>query len=142
MFADTLFAAERLHLVRLLGWGGASVVAGTLLLLLTASARLRPQLLRAFAMQCVIWGSLELAIAAARFATLGMRDVSGAARLERLGWMQVGLYIGMALCGVAVAVTGWRVAKSLRATGAGLGILLHGVALLVFELFFVGQVSR
>ena len=100
MFADTLFAAERLHLVRLLIWGAISIVAGTILLLLTSSSRLRPQLLRSFASQCMLWGALELALAAIGFATLRMRDLSGASRLERLGWMQLGIYIGLAACGI------------------------------------------
>lgn len=142
MYADTLFAAERLHLVRLLSWGAISVVAGTVLLLLTSSARLRPQLLRSFGVQCVAWGALELALGGAAFARLHMRDLSGASRLERLGWMQLGLYIGVAGCGIVVALVGWRAARSLRTTGAGMGIFLQGIALLVIELVFVAQISR
>jgi predicted membrane channel-forming protein YqfA (hemolysin III family) len=142
MFADTLFAAERLHLVRLLIWGAISIVAGTILLLLTSSSRLRPQLLRSFAQQCILWGALELALSAIRFATLHLRDLSGASELERFGWMQLGIYIGLAACGIAIATTGWRTARSLRTAGAGLGIFLQGVALLVMQLFFVAQISR
>jgi hypothetical protein len=142
MFADTLFAAERLHLVRLLSWGAISVLAGTVLLLLTSSARLRPQLLRSFAVQSLVWGALELILAGARFATLQMRDLSAASRLEHVSWMALGLYAGVAACGVAVATTGWRAARSLRTAGAGLGVFLQGIALLVIELVFVSQISR
>jgi hypothetical protein len=142
MFADTFFAAERLHLVSLLAWGAISVIAGTALLFLTSSRRVRPDLLRSFALQCALWGGAEIALASLRFAALVMRDLSGAARVERLGWMQAGLYIGMAACGVAISVTGWRTARSLRTAGAGLGILLQGTALLVMELFFIAQISR
>lgn len=142
MFADTIFAAERLHLIRLLSWGAIGIVAGTALLLLTTTSRLRPQLLRGFAVQCVVWGALELALAGWGFAALHMRDLSSASRLERLGWTQLGLYIGLAACGIAVAVTGWRTSRALAITGAGLGVFLQGVALLVIQLFFLAQISR
>lgn len=142
MFADTFLAAERLHFIRLLSWGALGVVAGTVLLLLTTTSHLRPQLLRGFAMQCVLWGALELAVGAWGFASLHLRDLSSASRMERLGWMQLGLYIGIAACGAAIAATGWRTTRSLSSAGIGLGVFLQGVALLVIQLFFVAQISR
>jgi hypothetical protein len=142
MFADTFLAAERLHVVSLLAWGAISVIVGTGLLFLTSAKRIRPDLLRSFAAQCAMWGALEIAVGSARYVMLEMRDLSGASRVERLGWIQVGLYIGMAASGIAIAATGWRTARSLRTAGAGLGVFLQGTALLVIELYFVAQISR
>src|SRR5689334_25218518 len=39
MYADTLLALERLHLLRLLAWGAACVLLGTLLLAALAARR-------------------------------------------------------------------------------------------------------
>lgn len=56
MFADTLLAAERGHLLRLALWGAMSVVAGSAILALLSARRVRSPLLQHFAIQTAAWG--------------------------------------------------------------------------------------
>ncbi len=88
MWSDTLLAAERAHLTRLLAWGAGSVVAGSLVLLL--ARRGRSPLLLHFAIQTLVWGVIDLAIALVARRGLAQRDVSGATRLDRLIWFNNG----------------------------------------------------
>lgn len=142
MWGDTLLEIQRVHVLRLLAWGALSIVAGTTILIVTMLRRTRPDLLRAFSIQCVIWGGAILAAAGWRYGALVIPDIAAAARLERMAWLQIGLFAGIMLTGAGIAITGWRVGRSLRATGTGVGMLLQGAALLVFDLLLVAQVTR
>lgn len=64
MWADTLLALERGHLLRLALWGGGSVLAGSALLAWLALAHRVAPLVRHFAIQCAAWGLVDLAIVA------------------------------------------------------------------------------
>ena len=64
MWADTLLALERGHLLRLALWGGASVLAGSLIVAWLAVRRVDAALLRHFAIQTAAWGVIDLAICA------------------------------------------------------------------------------
>ncbi|HKO14755.1 MAG TPA: hypothetical protein VJU87_00895 [Gemmatimonadaceae bacterium] len=149
MWSDIFYGAEQRHLLLVLLWGALSVLAGTVLLVVTARTRSSP-LLGRFARQCVLWGFVELAVAAAAYHALALRDVASATRAERIAWLALGLYLGIAGAGVAFAVATWRLAASLAASavralpamGAGIGVALQGLALAVLELLFVGQISR
>jgi hypothetical protein len=142
MWADTLLAAERALLLRLLAWGALSVLAGTAIL---AGLRLRHRssaLLEQFAMQMAGWGTLELAFVALSWRALAQRDLSSATRLDRLLWLNAGLDIGYVLVGVSLAVTGWTLGRRLGAVGAGIGVIVQGTALLLLDLLLASQISR
>jgi hypothetical protein len=134
VWSDTLFLAERAHLLRLVVWGATSVLAGTLVLALLAFRRVRSALLLHFAVQTLVWGAVEVGLAALRWRGLALRDVGGATRLDRFLWLNAGLDAGYVGVGVTLAVLGWILGRRLGAVGAGLGIVAQGAALLVLHL--------
>jgi hypothetical protein len=145
MWSDTLLAAERAHLVRLLAWGAASVVAGTALLLIVAVRRGAAggsPLLTSFAIQCAAWGAIDLALAGAAWRGLAPRDVDGATKLDRLLWLNTGLDVGYVGVGIALAVVGWQLGRRLGLVGAGLGVIVQGLALLVLDAHFISVLNR
>lgn len=142
MWADTLLAAEGAHLLRLLLWGAASLLVGTGLLAWLRLGAHRSTLLEQFAIQTAAWGAVEVALAALARASLGMRDLTGATRLDRLLWLNLGLDAGYVMLGLALAVAGWRLARHLGYVGAGIAIVLQGGALALLDLTFAIQISR
>ena len=145
MWSDSLLLAERSHLVRLLAWGAASVVAGTALLVLVAARRGAgggSPLLANFAVQCAAWGAIDLAIAGLAWRGLALRDVHGATKLDRLLWLNTGLDVGYVAVGVALAVVGWQLGRRLGLVGAGLGVVVQGLALLVLDAHFIAVINR
>lgn len=142
MWGDTLEALERAHLLRLIVWGAASILAGTALIAyLTGTKRVSP-LLKHFAMQCAAWGCIEVVLGALSLTQVAARDLSAATRLDRLLWLNIGLDGGYVIAGVVLAVLGWRLARSLASVGAGIGVVLQGVALAVLDLVLASQISR
>ena len=138
MWSDTLLIAERLHLQRLIAWGGVSVLAGTLVLTLLAARRVRSALLVHFALQTLVWGAIDLMIAIFSWRGLGDRDVDAATRLERFLWLNAGLDVGYVGVGITLAVTGWVLGRRLGPVGAGIGIVVQGLALLLLDMRFIG----
>src|SRR3954467_10271939 len=94
MWSDTLLTAERAHLLRLLAWGAASVVAGSAIAALIAARRTRSPLLGHFAVQTAAWGAIDMALAGLAWRGLAMRDAAGGTRLDRLLWLNMGLDVG------------------------------------------------
>ena len=123
-------------------WAALSVLAATILFVLLAARRIRSPLLEHFALQMAGWGVVLAAIVFFEWRGLAMRDVSGAARLERVLWLNIGLDAGYVAVGVTLAVAGRLMARRLAAVGAGLGIVLQGLALLLLDLQFAVLVSR
>jgi hypothetical protein len=142
VWADTIFRAEQAHLLRVLSWSALSIVAATLIVVMLTVRRAQSPLLRHFALQTAIWGAVFASIAAVRWNTLQMRDLAGAARLDRLIWFNVGLDAGFVAAGVVLAASSWMLARRLGPLGAGLGIVVQGLALLVIDLQFAAAVSR
>lgn len=142
MWADTLEALERTHLLRLIIWGAASILAGTALMAVLASKKRSSPLLKHFGIQCAAWGCIEILLGAVFLAQVGPRDLSAATRLDRLLWLNIGLDIGYVVAGVVLAAVAWRLAKSLAALGAGIGIVVQGLALAVLDLVLASQISR
>jgi hypothetical protein len=134
MWADTLLALERGHLLRLALWGGASMLVGTLLLALLAVRRLQAPLLRHFAIQIAAWGAIELAICAWGRSGLALRDFAGAQRLMHMLWLNVGLDAGYVAVGATLALTAWRWGRRPGGVGAGIGVIVQGFALLLLDL--------
>jgi hypothetical protein len=142
MWADTLLAAERAHLVRLLAWGGGSVLAGTALLAWLHAGRRRSALLQHFGVQTAAWGVVELVLGVIALASLAPRDLAGATRLDRLLWLNVGLDAGYLLVGLTLLATGWVRNRCLALVGAGLAIVVQGIALALLDLLLASQISR
>lgn len=142
MWSDALLAAEREHLLRLFAWAALSVLAGTGVLALLAVRRVRSDLLTHFAIQMTAWGVLCGLIGYAGWTGLHLRDVSGAARLERLVWLNIGLDAGYVAVGATLALTGRALGRRMSLVGAGTAVMVQGLALLLLDLHFAALVSR
>ena len=142
MWADTLLAAERAHVIRLLVWGGGSMVAGTALLTWLRAGRRRSALLEHFGLQTAAWGAVELSLGLVQRGSLAARDLSGATRLDRLLWLNVGLDGGYLLVGATLVITGWSLGRRMGMVGAGIAVVLQGIALALLDLVLAGQISR
>jgi hypothetical protein len=141
MFADDLLALERAHLLRLLVWGGACVLLGTLVLAALAARRADSPLLKHFALQTAGWGAVDLALAGWGLRGLHLRDYDGAMELARTLWLALGIDVGFIAAGVTIAVLGWLLGRRLAPVGAGVGVVVQGAALLVLDGVFAGRIS-
>lgn len=142
MWADTLQLAEHAHLLRVLVWAAASVLAGTALLAWMRAGERGSALLRHFAIQAVAWGSVDAVLAAGLLTRLAPRDVASATRLDRFLWLNIGLDGGYVLVGVTLAAIGWRMGRRLGLVGAGMGVIVQGGALLLLDLVLAARISR
>jgi hypothetical protein len=142
MWSDTLFAAERSHLIRVLIWAVTSAVLGTTILVIIAGRRMSAPIVLWFSIQTLVWGSVELILATARWSALSMRDVSAATRLDRLTWFAIGIDVGIVAAGMTTAAMAWRFTRNLRAFGGGLGVVVQGLGLLVLDLTFASILAR
>jgi len=104
--------------------------------------RVRSPLLVQFATQMALWGLAIGAIAAFEWHSARLRDVSGAARLERMLWMNIGFDAGYVAVGVALATCAWLLARRIAVVGAGIGVVVQGLALLLIDLQFAAVISR
>jgi len=148
MWADTLQQAERLHLLRLCLWGGLTTLAGTTLLVFAYARAVRPILVVRFGWVCGSLGLVELLTGLFAYRGVALRDVASATRLDRMAWLQLGLFLGLMGVGVTLALTS-RVIKvasaefhSASLAGGGIAVALHGLALATLELLLIAQVSR
>jgi hypothetical protein len=142
MWADTLLAIERAHLMRLVVWGGASVLVGSALLGLMRIRGHRSALLDHFGIQTAAWGAIDLVLALTGLQRLELRDLAGATRLDRFLWLNIGLDVGYVLVGITLVVLGWRLARRMGLIGAGMAVIVQGSALAVLDLVLAGQISR
>ena len=142
MWSDTLLAAERSHLLRVILWAVTSATLGTILLLIITVRRVVAPVVQWFATQALVWGLLELVVAAASWRSLGMRDVSSATRLDRLTWLHIGLDAGIVGIGLTLAIVAWLQGRRLAVIGAGLGVVVQGLGLLLLNLTFASLLAR
>ena len=142
MWSDTLLAAERSHLIRLVLWAATSAVVGTGVIAMLSVRRTAAPILLWFGIQTLAWGLVELVLVTVRYQGLAMRDVSGATRLDRLTWFTAGLDVGIIATGVAIVVVASMPGRRLAAVGAGLGVVVQGLGLLVLNLTFASVLSR
>ncbi len=141
MWADTFLALERTHLMRLAVWGGVSVLVGTLVLTMLAVRSTRSPLLKHFAIQTAAWGAVDLAICAWAWRGLALRDFDSATSLVNVLWLNVGLDVGYAAVGITLALSCWIMGKRLGGVGAGLGIIVQGLALAVLDLVLLSELA-
>lgn len=142
MWADTLLATERAHLIRLIVWGGVSLLVGSALLGLLRMRGHRSALLDHFGIQTAAWGALILVLALAGLQRLELRDLAGATRLDRFLWLNIGLDTGYVMVGITLLVLGWRVTRRLGLVGAGIAVVVQGSALALLDLVLASQISR
>jgi hypothetical protein len=142
MWADTLETLERAHLLRLLVWGAASVLAGTAILAWLRVGSRQSALLKHFAIMSGAWGTFALAMGLALWTQLATRDVAGATRLDRLLWLNIGLDAGYVLVGLTLIIIGWKAVQRLGLVGAGLAVVVQGFALALLDLVLAAQISR
>ena len=133
MYADTLLALERGHLLRLGIWAAASIIAGALILLMLWRQGNAP-FLRHFGIQMLAWGVVDLALVGWGWQGLAYRDYAGSVQLHQFLWLNVGLDAGYVGVGITLAATGWILAKRLGLLGAGVGVVVQGFALFVLDL--------
>ena len=93
-------------------------------------------------MQTAAWGFVNAVLAGAAWVSIAPRDLAGATRLDRLLWLILGLDLGCVLVGSTLIVTGWRLERRLGLVGAGMGVVVQGVALAILDLLLATQISR
>jgi hypothetical protein len=142
MWSDTLLGLERAHLLQLIAWSAMSMVIGTALYAWVTVGRSMSILLRHFAFQTGLWGTVVFAIGIMRLRDLAERDLASATRLDRLVWLSVGLDGGFVLVGVALATAGWLMGRHLGLVGAGIAVIVQGTGLLVLDLRFLVIMER
>jgi hypothetical protein len=141
MWADTLLSIERGHLQRLLLWAAISMVAGTAMLAWLAARRERAPLVRHFAIQTAAWGAVNAGIVAWAWRGLVIRDYAGAQRLLNIIWLNTGLDVGYAAVGATMAIVAWKLGPRQGLIGAGLGIIVQGLALALLDLRLIGAIG-
>src|SRR5574338_1360157 len=102
MWSDTLFSAERSHLIRVVLWAVTSALVGTGIIATLTVRRMVAPILWWFGVQSLAWGLVELGLATVGLQGLAMRDVSGATRLGRFTWFTAGLDVGIAATGAVI----------------------------------------
>jgi hypothetical protein len=134
MWADTLLTLEQGHLLRLGVWAGVSILGGTALMAWLMVRQVAAPLLRHFAIQTAAWGAVNALIALWAWRGLTMRDFAGTQKLLNILWLNTGLDVGYAAVGLTLVIVGWRWERRLGAVGAGLGVVLQGLALALLDL--------
>lgn len=133
-FASDLLELERLHVLKLGSWAALSVLAGTALLGLLKARRTESALVQHFAIQTLAWGLVDAVIVLWAVRSLHLRDLAGATALDRFLWLNVGLDVGYVMVGITLGILGWRLGRRLGLVGAGMGVIVQGLALLVLDL--------
>lgn len=141
MWADTLLELERGHLLRLGLWGGVSVLVGTIVLALMAMRHATAPLLRHFAIQTAAWGAVDLAICLWAARGLAPRDYAGAQSLINVLWFNTGLDVGYAAVGATLAILAWRWGARAGGIGAGIGVIVQGIALMLLDLRLIALIG-
>lgn len=141
-WADTLLQMEQLHLLKLQLWAILSIVAGSGILALLRVRRIDSPLLSHFAIQSAAWGAVDLGIVLWARRGLQLRDLAEAVALDRFVWLNIGLDVGYVAVGVTLALLGWRFGRRLGLVGAGLGVVLQGLALTVLDLQLAATIVR
>jgi hypothetical protein len=137
MWADTLQTLEQQHYLQLLVWGGASVLIGTLILIVFQLFRLKAPLATHFAAQCTVWGIGALAWAAYSRQSVPLRDYDDASSLAHFLWIAIALEAGAIVLGITFAAFGWFYGRRFGSVGTGIGVIVQAGALLFLDLVLV-----
>lgn len=139
LVGQELLDAERGHLVRLLVWALASMLAGAACLAWRRRA-VAPGFWLHAGIQSVAWGAVDLGIVALAWSGLSPRDLAGAIALDRFLWLNVGLDVGYAMVGATLLILGARAPKRPGLVGAGVAVIVQGVALAVLDLVLSARI--
>lgn len=142
MWADTFLRAEQQHVLLSLLWAASSVLSATVIAIILAAQHRSSPLLAQFATQLALWGLVLAAVAGIEWHGVHVRDAASAIRIERLMWMRVGFDAGIAGMGAVLVFAGRLAARSARASGAGMAIVMHGLALFAIDSRFTSSISR
>lgn len=104
--------------------------------------RIHSPLLRHFAIQTALWGAVTLALALIAWKRLALRDHAAAVSFDRFVWLNIGLDIGYVAVGITLALTGWLAAQRKGPVGAGIAIVIQGVALASLDYLLAQQIFR
>ncbi len=145
-FADSLYAVERLQALRLVLWGAASILLGSLLIAFLQLTKRESRLLLHFGAQCALWGVLWVVAAVFWQSTIALRDLAGAVALDRAAWFALGVAGSVALSAAALIVAARVLARGTRAGGTMLGVsvgaLTQAVAITVLALQLSAAIVR
>lgn len=141
-FASDLLELERNHLLKLAAWAALSIVVGTAIIAVLGRRRRESPLLLHFAIQSAAWGVVNLLVVFWASRSLELRDLAAAVALDRFIWLNIGLDVGYVLVGVTLALCGWRLGRRLGLIGAGMGVVVQGLALAVLDLQLSTLVMR
>lgn len=141
-FASDLIALEELHLLKLGVWAVLSVLVGSALIAFVRIRQAESPLLQHFGIQCAAWGVVDLLIVWWAARGLELRDLAGAVALDRFIWLNIGLDVGYVMAGVTLALCGWKLGRKLGLVGAGLGVIVQGLALTVLDLQLSAGIVR
>jgi hypothetical protein len=141
MWADTLLSLEQGHLLRLAIWAVVSVLGGTALLAVLTVRRTDAPLLRHFGIQTAAWGAVNGLIALWAWRGLELRDFAGTQRLLNILWLNTGLDLGYAGVGVTLAICGWLWGRRSGAVGAGIGVVVQGLALALLDVRLISAIG-
>jgi hypothetical protein len=144
VWADLVLRAERQHAIELIVWAALSLIMATASVVISKAGERqgRSALLGGFATQLAVWGLVIAVVAAIELQRLTMRDLSSAARLERLTWARAGLDVGIVGVGAVLGGASHVLARSQRGLGAAAAIAAQGLALLVIDLRLIAAISR
>ena len=78
-------------------------------------------------------GYRELALALWAWRGLTPRNYAGAQQLVNFLWLNAGLDAGYVMLGATLALAAWRLGPRPAAIGAGIGIILQGLALFLLD---------
>ena len=101
------------------------------LLFIAARRPSRSPIVFHFAVQSIAWGAAILAVGASGLHSLELRDLASATRLDRFLWLNLGLEIGYVAVGMASAASAWLLGRRYGGVGAGVAIVVQGLALAV-----------
>ena len=139
----SLLELERDHLARLSLWALASLAVGLLAFVFARRLESGPRSLwQHFGIQSGAWGVVDLLIVAAAWNGLVARDLADAIALDRFLWLNIGLDVGYAMVGITLVVFGARSPRRMGLIGAGVAIILQGVALAVLDALLSAYIVR
>lgn len=122
-------------------WGAGSVLLGTLILIVLSWRQVRAPLVTHFAIQTALWGVVDASIALWGWRGLGLRDFAGAQQLVNFLWLNTGLDAGYVMLGITLALASWRLGPRPAGVGAGIGIIVQGLALLLLDVRLIALIG-
>ncbi len=127
--------------MRLLLWAAASSLLGILCLALGRRA-VSASAWRHAGIQCIAWALVDAAIVFVAWRGVQPRDAIGAAHLDRVLWLNIGLDVGYAMVGATLVAFGLRAPRRLGLVGAGAAVILQGVVLAVLDGYLSAQLVQ